>query len=89
MRMSTIFKYRAVGRGSRFAAALGVTIRERRIGLGLSQADIGRPLSRAYVSLVEHGRVSPSLGSLVLISERLGLSAWELLRLVNKRMTLR
>jgi transcriptional regulator with XRE-family HTH domain len=78
-----------VGRGSRFAATLGVTIRERRVGLGLSQAQIGRPLGRAYVSLVENGRVSPSLGSLLLIAERLDLSAWELLRMVHNRMTLR
>ena len=89
MRLSTISKYRAVGGGSAFAAALGATIRERRRRLGLSQAELGDPLSRAYVSRVEHGQLSPSLGSLLLMAERLGLPAWELLKLVNNRMTAR
>ena len=87
MRSSTISKSRIAGAGSSFAVALGETFRERRQHLGLSQAAVGQPLSRAYVSLIEHGRVMPSLGSLVLMSEHLGLSAWELLLLVNKRMT--
>jgi transcriptional regulator with XRE-family HTH domain len=89
MRSSTISKYALTGEGSAFARALGATIRERRVGLGLSQADVGAPLSRAFISLVESGRVRPSLGSLVLIAEHLGLSSWELLQLVNRRMTMR
>jgi len=89
MRMSTISKSRISGGGSAFATALGATIRERRRGLGLSQAELGFPLTRAYVSQVEHGHLSPSLGSLLLIAQRLGIPAWELLRLVNNRMTMR
>jgi transcriptional regulator with XRE-family HTH domain len=89
MRLSTIYKSRVAGDGSTLADALGETIRERRLQLGLSQAEIGDPLSRAFVSLVENGRVTPSLGSLTLISEHLGLAPWELLWLVNRRMTRR
>jgi len=89
MRLSTIYKYQAVGGGSPFAHALGATIRERRRRLGLSQAELGHPLSRAYVSRVEHGELSPSLGSLVLLSERLGIPAWELLKVVHNRVTTR
>jgi transcriptional regulator with XRE-family HTH domain len=87
MRLSTISKSSIAGDGSSLAGALGETIRERRLSLGLSQAQVGDPLSRAFVSLVENGRVAPSLGSLALISARLGLEPWELLRLVNQRMT--
>lgn len=89
MRLSTISKSHLTGGGSTFAAALGATIRERRRRLGLSQAALGAPLSRAFISSVEHGRLSPSLGSLLLMAERLELPAWELLRRVNKRMTTR
>ena len=89
MRTSTIDKSHMSGGGYAFATALGATIRERRRGLGLSQAELGSPLSRAYVSRVEHGHLSPSLGSLLLIAQRLGMPAWELLRLVNNRMTVR
>jgi transcriptional regulator with XRE-family HTH domain len=87
MRSSTISKYRAVGKGTRFARTLGSTIRKRRERLGLSQQELGRPLSRAFVSLVENGHVSPSLASLVLISARLGLPVWELLKAVSEQMT--
>ena len=86
MRASTISKYRAAGNGSVFARTLGATIRQRRERLGMSQRDVGRPLSRAFISLVENGHISPSLASLVLISARLDLPAWELLKAVSEQM---
>jgi hypothetical protein len=51
----------------------------------MSQEELGRPLSKTFVSLVEHGRLSPSLGSLVLIADRLGVTPWDLLQEVNER----
>jgi transcriptional regulator with XRE-family HTH domain len=51
--------------------------------------ELARPLSKTFVSLLEHGRLSPSLGSLVLIADRLGVTASELLHEVNERSALR
>ena len=44
---------------------MGVLVREARIRAGLSQAKLAMPyLTRAYVSAVELGKISPSLKSL-------------------------
>ena len=87
MRPSTISKSTVAGRGTRFARTLGSTIRQRRETLGLTQQEIGEPLSKSFISLVENGQVSPSLASLVLISARLEVPAWKLLRVVSQQMT--
>jgi transcriptional regulator with XRE-family HTH domain len=89
VRSSTIAKHRAAGAGTPFALALGQAIRSRRRQLGLSQEELGRPLSKTFVSLLEHGRLSPSLGSLVLIADRLGVTASDLLHEVNEGSTSR
>jgi transcriptional regulator with XRE-family HTH domain len=80
-----------VGRGpaTPFALELGAAIRRRRVALGLTQAELGEPLTRAFVSGVERGRFLPSLGSLYLIADRLGIDAAELLGLVNRPVTAR
>ena len=87
MRSSTISKHQRIGYGSPFAVALGETLRERRQELSLTQDEVGHPLSRAFISQLERGRVSPSLGSLALIAERLSISLPELLDQVNRRVT--
>ena len=79
MRQSTIAKHLQGGSGTAFAIALGEEIRRRRLALGLSQADLGEPLSRSFVSQVEHGRLTPSLLSLLLIASRLGITGAALL----------
>lgn len=66
-----------------FAIALGEEIRRRRLALGLTQADLGAPLSRAFVSRVEHGRLTPSLPSLLLLADRLGSTGAALLATVE------
>lgn len=86
MRASTISKYVATGDGSVFARTLGATIRQHRERMGMSQGEVGGPLSRAFISQVENGHLSPSLASLVLISARLELPAWELLKSVSEQM---
>ena len=58
---------------------LGAEIRRRRVATGLSQRALGEPLTRAYVSAVELGRVCPSLPSLVLFARRLGVPVSQLL----------
>ncbi|HEU4672031.1 MAG TPA: helix-turn-helix transcriptional regulator [Candidatus Limnocylindrales bacterium] len=62
---------------------LGAEIRDRRRAAGLSQADLGRPLTRAYVGMLEAGQTLPSIPALILIAERLGITADELIRVVN------
>ena len=86
MRLSTIRKHRLAGGGSDFASALGSEIRRRRLALGLSQARIGGPFSRAFMSRVEQGRLTPSLPSLIIIARRLNSSGSEILATVEAEL---
>lgn len=74
MRLSTITRQRArLGPGPGTGhPGVGRELRRRRIALGISQAALGTPLSRAYVSAVETGRVVPSLPALEHMVSRLG-----------------
>jgi transcriptional regulator with XRE-family HTH domain len=65
--------------GPRARLAIGARIRSRRVAFGLSQAALGSPRTRSFVSQVEHGRISPSLASLFAFAERLGLDPAELI----------
>ena len=47
--------------------------------MNLTQSELGWPLTRAFVSAVEHGRCLPSLAALALFAERLRTSPAELL----------
>ncbi|HTC85958.1 MAG TPA: helix-turn-helix transcriptional regulator, partial [Candidatus Acidoferrum sp.] len=49
----------------------------------MSQAEIGLPLTRGFVSAVERGHVVPSLPSLLHLASRLGVDAAALLSSVN------
>jgi transcriptional regulator with XRE-family HTH domain len=84
--MSTIAKHRAAGSGSSFARLLGADIRRRRLAVGLSQDALGRPLSRAFLSRVESGRVVPSLASLLMIARRLNSTGAIILASVEAQM---
>ena len=86
MRESTISKHRSSGDGSAFALALGAEIRRRRLELGLSKQHLGDPLTRSFVSLVEHGRLTPSLPSLRIIASTLGTSAAGILASVEAQL---
>ena len=86
MRVSTITKHATAGNGSRFARLLGREIRRRRRLLRLSQAEVGRPMSRAFLSSVESGRITPSLPSLLIIARRLNSSAAAILARVERQL---
>jgi len=86
MRTSTIAKQLTGGEGSEFARALGREIRERRLALGMSQTAAGRPLSRAFLSSVERGRLTPSLPSLLIIARQLSTSAGTILASVEQKL---
>lgn len=61
------------GPGSDFSRNLGAAIRARRRELGLTQTQLGQPLTKGFVSEVERGRSLPSLAALVLMADRLGV----------------
>jgi transcriptional regulator with XRE-family HTH domain len=75
------------GRDRRLRASLGSELRRRRIAAHLSQDEVSAPLTRGFVSQVERGRTMPSLPALIVISERLGTSADEVLRSVNQTLS--
>jgi transcriptional regulator with XRE-family HTH domain len=62
-------------------AAIGLRIRELRQSRGLTLQEIAdvSGLSTAMLSLVERGRASPSIGSLIVIASALGVSMSDLL----------
>jgi transcriptional regulator with XRE-family HTH domain len=78
MRLSSIYQQFS-REDERNAAILGSRIRELRRRAGLTQAELGAPMTRSFVSAVEHGRALPSLPALLLMSARLGVPAGRLL----------
>jgi transcriptional regulator with XRE-family HTH domain len=78
MRLSSIYQHR-LRHEDPDAVILGSRIRELRIRAGLTQAELGLPMTRSFVSAVEHGRALPSLPALLLIAARLGVPVGELL----------
>lgn len=75
------------GPGSIAALELGSRIRQRRRVLGLTQRELGDPMTRAFVSLVERGRSLPSLAALCLFADRLQTTVGELVDGVNSLAT--
>lgn len=59
--------------GTPLAIELGRRIRAERQARGMSQAELGRPFTRAYVSQLESGQTLPSLPALLHIAEQLGV----------------
>lgn len=83
MQKSSITKLYGRGPNSEFARRLGLAIRLHRLSVGLTQTQLGFPLTKAFVSQVERGRTLPSLPALSLMSDRLGISMGLLLEEVN------
>ena len=70
-----------------FRRRLGHELRRRRIELGLTQARLGDPMSKAFVSAVEHGRAVPSLPALRLMASRLDTTIGAFLLAVEEEST--
>ena len=66
---------------------LGDELRRRRRDRGLTQSALGEPLSKGFVSAVEHGRAVPSLPALRLMTHRLGMTLGEFLSAVDDEST--
>ncbi|MEI7743009.1 MAG: helix-turn-helix transcriptional regulator [Chloroflexota bacterium] len=69
------------------AAEIGRRVRRHRLAAGLTQAELGDPYTRAYVSAVEHGRCAPSLKVLWLFAARLEVEVGDLVDGVNPFVT--
>jgi DNA-binding transcriptional regulator YiaG len=67
--------------------AMGLELRDRRRGSGLTQQALGAPLTKGFVSAVEHGRTVPSLAALRLMTDRLGIALGEFFVSVDRRST--
>lgn len=86
VRSATIYLAPKYGAESAWSDAIAAELRSRRLVVGLSQVQLGDPLSGSYVSAVETGKVVPSLPALLLMLERLGLSAPIFFEAVNCRL---
>ncbi len=69
-----------------FLAKLGRVIAAHRKQSGLTQEDLAglTEMDRAFISLVENGRTSPSVTTLVRIAEAMNTSASKLLQSAGK-----
>lgn len=67
---------------------LAIAVRELRVRRSLRQEEVQDKggLSRAYLTGVESGRVSPSFDSLVRIADGLGVELSELIQLYEQRL---
>jgi transcriptional regulator with XRE-family HTH domain len=87
VRVSSIAKQSHAGRGSSLNRAIGRELRRRRVAAGLTQEALGRPLTRAFVSAVEHGHAMPSIPALLLLTDRLETPLEDFFRGVKEEMT--
>jgi transcriptional regulator with XRE-family HTH domain len=71
VRESSIAKQTRAGPGTALSLAIGREIRRHRRAQGLTQASLGAPLTRGFVSAVECGRTMPSIPALALLADRL------------------
>lgn len=53
----------------------------------MTQSSLGAPLTRAFVSSVEHGRTIPSIPALALLADRLEVPLDEFFSGVKEQMT--
>jgi transcriptional regulator with XRE-family HTH domain len=84
MQKSSISKLSGRGPNSEFARSLGAAIRERRRAMGLTQTELGRPMTKGFVSGVERGRSLPSLLALTYFADRLDVPISALLEGVKE-----
>ena len=68
--------------------ALGKTIRERRVALGMSQEELAERsgLHRTYISDVERGIRNLTIGALWFVARGLGMQLREIITLIENRV---
>jgi transcriptional regulator with XRE-family HTH domain len=67
------------------AAIIGQVLRDARRRRGLTQRQLAPPFSTAFVCSVERGNTMPSLPSLAILLERLGISMADFFFEVERR----
>jgi transcriptional regulator with XRE-family HTH domain len=87
VRTSSICKHTRAGAGTSLALAIGRELHRLRTAHGLTQASLGEPLTRAFVSAVERGHTVPSIGALALLTDRLDTGLDDFFRGVKEQMT--
>ena len=87
MAMSTILQHNDMH--DALTAAIGREIRRRRTAARLTQSAVGEPFTRAFICAVERGRAMPSIASLAVILDHLGVGFDEFFRGVQQDMTMR
>lgn len=65
---------------------MGVELRALHHRAGLTQAQLADPMTAAYVSSIEGGRVFPSVPALAMLLDRLGVSFAHYFVGVNSRL---
>lgn len=85
MRNATIFLVHRYGT-ARFAKSIGAELRARRLSAGISQRELAAPLTGAYISAVEAGRVFPSIPALAMVLDRLSVPLDVYFQAVNSRL---
>ena len=83
MQKSSISKLPGRGPNSSFAKSLGSAIRERRRALGMTQSELGYPMTKGFVSGLERGRSLPSLLALTFLADKLGVPVSVLIEAVK------
>lgn len=68
--------------------AFGQTLRELRKEKGLSQEELAHEsgLDRTFISLLERGKRQPSLGTIISITNVLGLTASNFIQQIEERL---
>ena len=67
---------------SRESILLGKNLKKVRTGKGMSQGDIAKELgvSRGYLSNIEHGKMNPTLTTIVNLAKALGVTSDALIK---------
>lgn len=74
---------------SKLAKVFGEVVRELRVERGLTQeqlADLAMLNDRSHVSMIERARKAPMLPTIFALAEAMGISASELIRLVEAKL---
>lgn len=87
MRKSSIAKHLRAGAGSPLSIAIGRELRHRRVARAMTQASLGAPLTRGFVSAVERGHTVPSIPALALLVDRLEVPLDDFFSGVKAQMT--
>ncbi len=64
------------------AQLFGQRLKERRLALGLTQAQLFEQtgITAAYISFIERGRGNPTLDMMIKLADAVGEEAWDMIR---------